>query len=129
MFVATRHATKTRPSSNVCRDSICDPSRGRVQMFGTPFSRFNKGEASKIFDEVNKSGFKIVMKNNKPTCVLITPEAYQEMVEAIENYNLYLEAEKRMKNANDDDFISSDDALQSLGIKKDELKDIEVDIE
>lgn len=94
-----------------------------------PISRFNKGEASKIFDEVNKSGFKIVVKNNKPTCVLITPETYQEMVEAIENYNLYLEAEKRMKNASDDDFISSDDALQSLGIKKDELKDIEVDIE
>nr|DAU58129.1 MAG TPA: hypothetical protein [Caudoviricetes sp.] len=33
MFVATRHATKIRSSSNVCRYSICDSSRGRVQMF------------------------------------------------------------------------------------------------
>lgn len=94
-----------------------------------PISRFNKGEATKIFDEVNKSGFKIVVKNNKPTCVLITPETYQEMIEVIENYNLYVEAEKRMKSANGDDFISSDDVLQSLDIKKAELKDIEVDIE
>jgi PHD/YefM family antitoxin component YafN of YafNO toxin-antitoxin module len=94
-----------------------------------PISRFNKGEANKIFDEVNKSGYKIVVKNNKPTCVLITPETYQEMVETIENYNLYVEAEKRMKNANDNDFISSDDVLLSLGITKDELNNIEVDIE
>ncbi|KOA19126.1 hypothetical protein CLHOM_25070 [Clostridium homopropionicum DSM 5847] len=94
-----------------------------------PISRFNKGEANKIFDEVNKSGFKIVVKNNKPACVLITPETYQEMIEIIENYNLYVEAEKRMKNASVNDFVSSDDVLQELGIKKDELNDIEVDIE
>lgn len=94
-----------------------------------PISRFNKGEANKIFDEVNKSGFKIVVKNNKPACVLITPETYQEMIEIIENYNLYVEAEKRMKNASVNDFVSSDDVLQNLGIKKDELNDIQVDIE
>ena len=94
-----------------------------------PISRFNKGEANKIFDEVNKSGFKIVVKNNKPACVLITPETYQEMIEMIENYNLYVTAEKRMKTTNANDFISSDDVLQDLGIKKDELKDIEIDIE
>lgn len=39
MFVATRYATETRSSSNVCRNSICDSSRGRVQMCGTPFGR------------------------------------------------------------------------------------------
>ena len=94
-----------------------------------PISRFNKGEANKIFDEVNKSGFKIVVKNNKPACVLITPETYQEMIEIIENYNLYIEAEKRMKNASVNDFVSSDDVIHDLGIKKDELNDIEVDIE
>lgn len=41
-----------------------------------PISRFNKGEAGKIFDEVKSGGFKIVVKNNVPTCVLITPEKY-----------------------------------------------------
>lgn len=94
-----------------------------------PISRFNKGEANKIFDEVNKSGYKIVVKNNKPACVLITPETYQQMVETIENYHLYVEAEKRMKNTNDIDFISSDDVLLKLGITKDELNNVEVDIE
>ena len=95
-----------------------------------PISRFNKGEANKIFDEVNKNGYKIVVKNNKPTCVLITPERYREMEEIIENYNLLIEAEKRMENAKDDDFISSDEVLLNLGITKEELNnidDVEID--
>jgi len=94
-----------------------------------PISRFNKGEANKIFDEVNSSGFKIVIKNNKPTCVLITPEKYEEMMEIIENYYLFVEAEKRMKSAEADGFISHDQIMDKLNITKDELSDVEVEIE
>ena len=94
-----------------------------------PISRFNKGEANKIFDEVNSSGFKIVVKNNKPTCVLITPERYGEMMETIENYHLLIEAEKRLEAAAASDFISHDQIMVNLNIKKDELKDVEVEIE
>ena len=39
MFVATRYATKIRSGSNVCRYSICDELKGRVQMFEAPFVR------------------------------------------------------------------------------------------
>ena len=39
MFVVTRYATKIRSSSNVCRYSICDELKGRVQMFEAPFVR------------------------------------------------------------------------------------------
>ncbi len=31
-----------------------------------PITRFNKGEANRIFEEVKSSGTKIVMKNNRP---------------------------------------------------------------
>lgn len=86
-----------------------------------PISRFNKGEASKIFDEVNKSGYKIVVKNNKPACVLITPEVYQEIVEALEDYKLYIEAEKRMKNATDQDFVSEEDVMTKFDITQKDL--------
>jgi PHD/YefM family antitoxin component YafN of YafNO toxin-antitoxin module len=94
-----------------------------------PISRFNKGEANKIFEEVTQNGYKIVVKNNKPTCVLINPETYQEMVEVIENYYLYVEADRRMENATNSDFISSDNVLLDLGITKDEFKNVEVEIE
>lgn len=94
-----------------------------------PISRFNRGEAGKIFDEVNASGVKVVVKNNKPACVLITPEKYEEMIETIENYHLFIEAEKRMKSASKIDFISHEQMMKELNIKEDELKDVEVEIE
>ena len=63
-----------------------------------PISRFNKGEANKIFDEVRLSGLKIVVKNNAPACVLLNPERYQEMVDMIDNSYLLTLTEERMKN-------------------------------
>ena len=90
-----------------------------------PISRFNKGEANKIFDEVNKSGFKIVVKNNKPACVLINPETYQEMVEALEDYKLYIAAEKRMKNKTEQDFVSEKEVMNKFGIKQEDLDNID----
>lgn len=94
-----------------------------------PISRFNKGEAGKIFDEVNESGIKIVIKNNKPTCILITPEKYEEMMETIENYYLFIEAEKRMKSVEEADFVSHEEIMKEFNINEDELNDVEVEIE
>jgi len=94
-----------------------------------PISRFNKGEANKIFEEVRETGFKIVLKNNTPTCVLLTPEAYEQMLGTIENYRLLIEAEKRLENAKEEDFISTEKALLELGISEADLIDIDVELE
>ena len=48
-----------------------------------PITRFNKGEANRIFDEVESSGTKIVMKNNRPACVLMSPEKYEVLMEML----------------------------------------------
>lgn len=37
MFVATRYATQTRSSSNVCRYSICDLEKVEFKCFEVPF--------------------------------------------------------------------------------------------
>ncbi|ACV61395.1 hypothetical protein Dtox_0466 [Desulfofarcimen acetoxidans DSM 771] len=94
-----------------------------------PISRFNKGEANKIFDEVKEAGFKIVLKNNTPTCVLLTPEVYEQMLETIEEYRLLLEAEKRMENTSSDDLVPQDKVLAELGINKTDLDNVEVELE
>jgi len=60
-----------------------------------PITRFNRGEANKIFDEVRESGCKVVVKNNTPTCVLLTPDRYQRMMELIEDQYLSMLAEER----------------------------------
>jgi prevent-host-death family protein len=63
-----------------------------------PITRFNKGEANKIFDEVAAAGYKIVVKNNAPACVLISPEKYKEMAEMIEDRYLLALAEERERH-------------------------------
>ncbi|WP_297417420.1 type II toxin-antitoxin system Phd/YefM family antitoxin [Clostridium sp.] len=108
---------------------INDISINNVLNSLVPISRFNKGEANKIFDEVKETGCKIVLKNNVPTCILITPEKYNEMMETIENYNLLVEAEMRIKNSKDEELISQSDMLSKLNINPSELDNIEVEIE
>lgn len=71
---------------------------------------------------------KIVLKNNKPKCVLLSPSRYEEMIEALEDYALYIEAEKRIASAKNN-YLSSDDVLAELGIDYTDLDDIEVEIE
>lgn len=94
-----------------------------------PISRFNKGEANKIFEEVKETGFKIVLKNNIPACVLITPETYEHMLETIEEYRLLVEAEKRMENAKAEDYVPHDQVLNELGINKSDISNMDVEIE
>ena len=88
-----------------------------------PISRFNKGEAGKIFDVVNEEGIKLVLKNNRPACVLLSPDAFEEIQETLENYRLLVEAEKRMKKSRKEDFISEAEAMRELGISEDDLKE------
>ena len=94
-----------------------------------PISRFNKGEANKIFEELKDTGFKVVLKNNTPACVLLTPEAYEEMLETIYDYKLYIEAEERIRNSGEEDYISSEELLKELDIDEDELSVDDVELE
>ncbi|BCY19539.1 MAG: type II toxin-antitoxin system Phd/YefM family antitoxin [Chloroflexi bacterium] len=94
-----------------------------------PISRFNRGGAGKIFDEVRKSGIKVVLKNDVPACVLLTPERYDEMVRQLEDYELYFEAEKRMKQAEKSGFVTSEEIMQEFGVHPEDLENIDVDID
>lgn len=44
-----------------------------------PITRFNKGEAGKIIDEVKKDGIRVIVKNNVPECIMITVEEYDKL--------------------------------------------------
>ncbi|MEQ8199774.1 MAG: type II toxin-antitoxin system Phd/YefM family antitoxin [Clostridiaceae bacterium] len=92
-----------------------------------PISRFNKGEANKIFKEVKTKGIRIVVKNNTPECVLISPKEYQEMVEKYEDALLLIEANNRLSQQVN--FISHNDILKDLDINENDLKEIDVELE
>ena len=93
-----------------------------------PVSRFNKGEAAKIFKEVSLTGMKIAVKNNKPACVLLSPERYEAMMEEMEDLYLMAEAEKRI--AEGGPTISFQDVMAKNGITEADLEgweDVEID--
>jgi antitoxin StbD len=92
-------------------------------------TRFNRGEAGKIFEEVAAQGTKIVVKNNTPTCVLVEPEKYIEMMDALENFALMCEADDRLKNTDLNKVITQDQIMTKYNISQDDLDDIEVEIE
>ena len=94
-----------------------------------PITRFNKGEANRIFDEVESSGMKIVVKNNKPACVLLSPEQYENLMEMLSDAVMYAEAEKRMAANDDSENISHKALLAELGISEADLAAVDVDIE
>ena len=92
-----------------------------------PISLFNKGQANKIFAEVKKSGTKIVVKNNAPECILMSPQSYQQMMEEYENAILAAEAEKRL--AQKTEYISHEDVMKDFGLDSSDLNDVEVNLE
>lgn len=47
-----------------------------------PITRFNKGEAGKIIDEVKQNGPRIIVKNNVPECLMISLDDYTNLTEA-----------------------------------------------
>lgn len=94
-----------------------------------PITRFNKGEASRIFDEVEASGTKVVMKNNRPACILMSPEKYEALMEMLSDYVMQEEAEVRMAHFDSSETMSQREVMESLGITDADLEDIEVEIE
>lgn len=93
-----------------------------------PISRFNRGEAAKIFDEVKETGVKAVLKNNVRVGVILDPEQYDEMVELLEDYALFFEAERRMKKAETAGFLSEKQVMERFKIGESDLGgDVEIE--
>lgn len=94
-----------------------------------PITRFNKCEATKIFEEVEAAGMKIVMKNNQPVCVLLSPSQYESLMEMLSDFVLQDEAEKRMEQNDGSENILHKDMMKGLGVSQIELDDVDVEIE
>ena len=76
-----------------------------------PISLFNRGQAGKIFEDVRKSGAKVVMKNNVAECVLLSPEEYVRLMDAV-------------------NLVSWNEMMGELGLSEDDLagwEDVEIE--
>ena len=95
-----------------------------------PISQFNRGLAGQIFEEIKKTGPKLVIKNNVPEAVIMSTKDYLDMMEVIHDYQLYMESMKRIQNIDPSDLISHEEVINNLNITENELEGYdEVDIE
>ena len=93
-----------------------------------PISKFNKGMAGQIFDLVSKDGPKVVIKNNTPACVLLSPEDYVKLMDELEDAKLAVLAAERLQEPGQP--IPEADVWEHLGVSKEDiLKTEDVEIE
>ena len=93
-----------------------------------PITMFNRGQAGRIFSEVKKGSPKVVIKNNEPEAVIISPDEYKEIMELLENAELMEMAIQRETNDNGARF-SQNEVMEELGISQadlDEMEDVEI---
>ncbi len=90
-----------------------------------PITQFNRGQASRIFDRLRTEKQLIVLKNNQPSAVILSPEEYERLSEIEENYLLLMEASERLKKNERKETIPFTDVLASLGITEQELNETE----
>lgn len=95
-----------------------------------PINQFNRGLAGKIFEEVKKSGAKVVMKNNTAECVLLSPEEYAKLIDEICDARLLLLASDRMSRADLSKTVTQEEVYRELGLSAADLlgeEDVELE--
>ena len=90
-----------------------------------PISQFNKGQASKIFDRLRSEPELIVLKNNQPSAVILSPDEYIRLAEIEEDYNLLMEARQRLAANEGKAAIPAADVMKHFGISDDDLEEVE----
>ena len=71
------------------------------------------------------TGAKVVMKNNAPECVLLSPEEYVRLMDEVNDARLLTLAVKRMENFNPNNTIPENQVMNELGITDEDLSDFD----
>ena len=95
-----------------------------------PISQFNRGLAGKIFEDVRKTGAKVVIKNNSAECVLLSPEEYENLMNEVDDAKLLTIASERLSHYDPSALIPQKELLRQLDITEEALSVLpEVELE
>ena len=81
-----------------------------------PISQFNKGQAAKIFERLKTEQRLMVLKNNAPAAVILSPEEYYRITEYEFDQELLHVARERMQGNWESTCIPFDQVLEESGI-------------
>ena len=93
-----------------------------------PITQFNRGQASRIFDRLHTENQLIVLKNNQPAAIILSPSEFQRLREIEEDYSLLLEATRRLKEDSSSTY-SRKDLMSELNINEADLAAGDVEME
>lgn len=85
-------------------------------------SVFNKETIHQIFEEVKTTGHKVVMNQDVAECILISPDAYVELMEELSDVRLLKLAHKRLEDYEPNKNIFGEDVFRHLGITDEDLE-------
>ena len=86
-----------------------------------PISQFNKGQASKIFERLKTEQRMLVLKNNAPAAVILSPEEYYRITEYEMDQELLRMAHARMQGDWESQCIPFEEVLEQLGMTLEDL--------
>lgn len=89
---------------------------------------FETGSAVEIFREVKNSGAKVVIHNNEPECVLLSPTEYLCLIEEVQKSRLLAESKESPVVFDLSMTISEEEMLEKLGITQEELDEMDEEI-
>lgn len=88
-------------------------------------SEFNRGRAGQIFESVRKTGSKVVMKNNAPEVVLVSPDEYIRLKNELEDLEDLLMAQERLAHFDPAKLIDGEKFDKMFGITPEDLEGFE----
>lgn len=88
-------------------------------------SQFSKGQASQVFDRLKNEPQLVVLKNNVPAAILLSPDEFSRMTEIEENYRLLLLAQERLDHGSLANARSEADVMARLGISEEAFENVE----
>ena len=75
---------------------------------------FNKGKANQIFERVKENKIGIVVKNNRPECILLDPEEYKKIMRRIEDSEDHVLAMQRLESGDLSKALSSEEVFGDI---------------
>ena len=85
-----------------------------------PINQF-PGEASRVFDRLHQENQLIVLKDDQPAAVILSPKEFSRLSEIEEDYQLLLEANNRLANNIDATTLSREQLMRELNITEAEI--------
>jgi len=103
-------------------------------MESVPITKFNRGKAGQIFGEIKKNDeIRVVVKNNEPEVVIMSPAQYNSIVASLEEYREYQLYKKVAARIASQEIggktYTEEEIMQKFGITEEDIANAPDDIE